>query len=173
MNQALETSETTAGGIYTFSHIRDGKIIDQWEEHNIVVNEGLNYVLDAALSGGTPITAWYVGIFKNNYTPVATNIMATFPGSGVANEADAELTNTTRPAWVEAGPATQVITNSASPAVITFASPVSIYGAFLSSSSVQSGTSGTLLAAAKFASVRAMLAADQLSIVYTLTIASA
>ena len=164
--------QTKIGGIFTYSHIRDGKIIDQWEQPNIVVDEGLNYMLDAALSGGSVLTAWYVGLFKNNYTPISTNVMATFPGAGVANEADAELTNTTRPIWTDAGASAKVITNTASPAVITFASDIPIYGAFLSSSSVQSGTSGVLLAASKFSAVRNMLTADQLSIVYSLTISS-
>ena len=65
------------GGVFTYSHIRDGKIIDTWEEPNIVVNEGLDYTLDSAFSAGTPITAWYLGLFKNNYTPQATDVALT------------------------------------------------------------------------------------------------
>jgi hypothetical protein len=164
--------QTKIGGIFTFSQVRNGKIIDQWEQPNIVVDEGLNYMLDAALSGGAVITAWYVGLFKNNYTPITTNVMATFPGAGVANEADAELTNTTRPIWTDAGASAKTITNTASPAALTFASDIPIYGAFLSSSSVQSGTSGVLLAASKFTSVRNMLTGDILNVTYALTVSS-
>ena len=160
------------GGIYTYEHIRDGKVIDTWEEPNLVVNEGLNYTLDSAFSGGAPISAWYIGLFKNNYTPQAADVASTFPGVGVANEATTEYTEATRPLWVEAGVVSQVITNSASPAVFTFNTPVNIYGAFLASLNTKATTSGKLSAASKFASVRAMLAADVLNVTYTLTISS-
>ena len=160
------------GGVFTYSHIRDGKIIDTWEEPNIVVDEGLNYTLDAAFSAATPITAWYIGIFKNNYTPLASDVALTFPGVGVANEATTEYSEATRPAWAEAGVAAKVITNTASPAVFTFASGVNIYGAFLASINTKAGTTGKLGAASKFASVRAMIAADILSVTYSLTISS-
>ena len=160
------------GGVFTYSHIRDGKIIDTWEEPNIVVNEGLDYTLDSAFSAGTPITAWYLGLFKNNYTPQATDVALTFPGAGVANEATTEYSEATRRAWTEAGVVSRVITNSASPATFTFASNISIYGAFLVSTNTKAGTTGKLAAASKFASVRSMLTADVLSVNYTLTISS-
>ena len=160
------------GGVFTYNHIRDGKVIDTWEEENIVVNEGLNYVLDSAFSAATPITAWYIGLFKNNYAPQATDVAATFSGAGVANEATTEYTEATRPAWTEAGPATQVITNSASPAVFTFGTAVSIYGALLASLPTKATASGKLAAASKFASIRSMLIADVLNVTYTLTISS-
>jgi hypothetical protein len=160
------------GGVFTYSQIRNGEVIDTWEEPNLVVNEGLDYTLDSAFSAGSPITAWYVGLFKNNYTPQASDTASTFPGAGVANESTTEYSESTRPHWVEAGVVSQVITNTASPVTFTFASPINIYGAFLASSSTKGSTSGKLAAASKFASVRAMLTADVLSVTYTLTISS-
>jgi len=169
MNEDLKLK---IGGIFTCEHVRDGKVIDTWQEPNLVVDEGLNYALDAAFSGGTPITTWYVGLFKNNYTPIAANVAATFPGAGVANEATTEYSEATRPTWTEAGVVTKTITNSATPAVFTFASGITIYGAFLVSTSTKGGTTGKLGAASKFASARVMLTADVLNVTYTLTISS-
>lgn len=160
------------GGIFTFQHIRDGKIIDEWESRNIIVNQGLNYILGASLAGDTPLTAWYVGLFKNNYSPLSTDTQALFPGVGVGNEATTEYSEATRPLWVDAGAASQSITNSASPAVFTFVSPVTIYGALLSSNSTKGGTTGTLLAASKFSSSKVMAASDSLNIGYTITASS-
>ena len=60
------------GGVFKGQHIRDGKVIDEWEDPNLVVNEGLNHVLNTVFHGGTPITTWYLGIFEGNYTPGAT-----------------------------------------------------------------------------------------------------
>jgi len=172
MENKLELSQLEIGGYFTFEHIRDGKVIDTWDTKNIVVDEGLNYALDAAFSGGTTITSWYVGIFKNNYTPLSTDTAATFPGAGVANEANAEYSEITRPAWTEAGVAAKSITNSAAPAVFTFTSAVSIYGAFLVSTNTKGGTTGTLGAASKFSAVRNMLIGDVLNVTYTLNISS-
>jgi hypothetical protein len=160
------------GGVFSFSVVRDGQVIDAWDEDNIIVDEGLNYALDTSFSGGTPITTWYIGLFKNSYVPIASNIMATFPSAGVANEATTEYLEATRPAWVEAGVANKVITNSASPAVFNVQSSVTVQGSFLSSSSVKGGTAGVLSAAAKFAAPRVLEANDVLNIVYTLTISS-
>lgn len=161
------------GGIFKYEHIRDGQVIDTWEEPNLVVDEGLNYVLGAGLAGTAAITTWYVGVFKNNYSPVAGDTAALFPGVGVGGEATTEYTEANRPTWTQAGVVTKSITNTASPAVFTFNTTASIYGAFLVSSSVKGGLTGKLAAASKFASVRSMLAADVLNVTYTLTIASA
>lgn len=156
-------------GYFTYEHIRNGEVIDTWQEPNLVVDEGINYALDAAFSGGTPITTWYIGLFKNNYTPVAGNVAASFPNEGVANEANTEYDEATRPAWTEAGVTAKVISNTASPAVFTFNTAVTIYGAFLVSTNTKGGTSGTLAAASKFTASRAMLNADVLNVTYTLT----
>ena len=154
-------------GKYIASITRNGEVIDSWEVDNIVPNEGLNHILDVAFSNGSPTTAFFVGLFKNNYTPVAGDTMATFPAT--ANESTTDFSQATRPAWVEAGAASQSITNSASPASFTFTAPSTvIQGAFLSTSSVKGGTSGLLMSAARFASSRTLLAGDTLNIVYTM-----
>ena len=161
------------GGVFTHQHIRNGKVIGEWEtDDNIVVDEGLNYVLGSSLSADSVLTAFYIGLFKNNYTPVSTNVISTFPGSGVANEATSEYSEANRVLWVDGGPIAKVLTNTASPAVFTFASPITIYGAFLASSQAKAATTGKLIAASQFSSSRAMLTADVLNVVYNLTISS-
>lgn len=166
---AKELTKLKVAGYFTYEHIRNGEVIDTWQEPNLVVDEGINYALDAAFSGGTPITTWYVGVYKNNYTPIAGNVASTFAGAGVANEANSEYNEATRPTWTEAGVSAKSITNSASPATFTFNTTVTIYGAFLISNSTKGGTTGTLAAASKFSASRSMLAADVLNVTYTLT----
>lgn len=168
----LELPKLTIAGVYSFEHIRNGEVIDAWDDRNIVVDEGLNYILDASLSAGTPSTAWYVGLFKNNYTPVYNNIAATFGGAGVANEVTTEYTEATRPAWVDAGASAKTITNAASPAVFTFGTGVTVYGSFLISNATKGGTTGTLASASKFGTARLMLVADKLNVTYALTVSS-
>lgn len=170
----METkSKALVGGYFTVEHIRDGEVIDTFKSPNIVVDEGLNHLLDVTLSNGTQNTTWYIGIYKNNYTPVATVTAATIAGAGVANEISTEIDETTRPQWVEPGVVTKSITNSASPATFTANTGVDAYGAFLISSNVLGGTAGVLMAASKFAAVRNLLATDTLNVTYTLTAADA
>lgn len=161
-----------AAGFFTYTHVRNGEVIETWKENNLVVNEGLNYTLDSALSGASPQTNWYLGVFKNNFTPIATNVMATFPTAGVGNEAVAEYTEAVRPAWLDAGVVAQTVSNTASPAVFTFGTAVTLYGAFLSSSSIKGGTTGVLFAASKFSAARSMLIGDILNVTYTITATS-
>lgn len=162
-----------AGGYFTIEHIRDGEVIYTEDTPNIVVDEGLTYILDTALSNGTQNATHYIGIFKNNYTPVAGDVAATFAGAGVANEISTEIDETVRPTWTEAGVTSKTITNSASPAAFTANTTVSAYGAFLISNSTLGGTSGKLVAASKFSAVRNLVDTDVLNVTYTLTIADA
>lgn len=164
------TGATKVGGVFTIEQIRDGQVIDTWEEKNIVVNEGLNNLLDAYLHGSTQTTAWYIGIFEGNYTPLATDTGANI----VANATECTAyTEATRPAWVEAAASSQSITNSASKATFTINATKTVYGAFLISTSAKSDTAGILFAASKFSASRSVVLDDQLLITYTVAAASA
>ncbi len=157
-------------GRYHGQIIRDGKVIDEWEDENLVVNEGLNSLLSVYFNGGTQITTWYCGVFEGNYTPVATVTAATIASASTECTAYASAT---RPEWVEAAPSSQSITNSASRASFVFNASKTIYGAFLVSTSTKSGTSGTLFSAARFSTSKAVVNTDELLLTYTFTAASA
>jgi hypothetical protein len=140
--------------------------------YNLVTTEGLNHLLDVAIHGASPKTAWYVAGFQNNVTIQSTLTAATF--NGVCDELNAEISNVTRPEFVEAAPSSGGINNSASPAVITAASACSIWGAAIVSTDTKGDTSAApaqvLLSAAKYSAVKTLSAAgDTLGIKYTLT----
>lgn len=101
-------------------------LVDSWEEHNICTDEGINHVLDAAFSGGTQITAWYVAIFEDDHTPAAGDTYAT-PGYTESTAYD----EATRPQWQEAGVTSKSITNSANKASFTINATKTIYGGAL------------------------------------------
>ncbi len=158
-----------------FTHWVNDDLENAQFEPNIVVDEGLNHTLDVTLSAAPQKTVWYVGIYKNNYTPVAGDVASTFAGAGVANEVTAttDVDETVRETWTEAGPSAKSITNSALPASYTAAGALAINGAFLISDNTIGGTTGVLYAASKFAATRNLIATDVLNITYTLTIADA
>lgn len=158
------------GGYFTGRHIRDGEVIDEWEDHNLVTNEGLNALLNIMFHGDTQIGTWYIGVFEGNYTPVATVTAATITSASTECTAYDESARVT---FNEAAAASQSITNSANKATFTFNATKTIYGAFLVSASAKSATSGTLFSAARFGSSKSVVSSDQLDLTYTFSAASA
>ena len=166
----MPSSQLRVGGKFVGQHVRNGEVIDEFEDDNLVVNEGLNSLLDVYFAGSTQITTWYLGLFEANYTPVATVTAATITSASTECTAYDEAT---RQEWVEAAAASQSITNSASRATFTFNATKTIYGAFLVSASAKSAVTGTLFAAAQFSTSKAVVDDDQLLLTYTFSAASA
>lgn len=154
------------GGVFE-SAVGDGP----WDvDANLVPTEGLNHILDVALSQATQKSAFYIGIFSGNVT-----VQSTWTGANwVANAT--EFTNydeATRRAWTEAGVAAGVITNTASPALFTIATGGgTVRGAALVEASAKSAVTGVIIAAARFSVDKVMAAAEELRVRYTLTATS-
>jgi len=157
------------GGFFTHDVFRPGVgLLGEIVDHNLVVNQGLNYLLDVALSSGAQEVSWYVGLFKNNRTVLATDTATNFNTDAAgATEYDEAI----REAWVDAGPSSQQVTNSASKAEFTMNATVTIYGAFLINKSAKDGSAdgsgGVLFAASKFSVARAVQDNDVLLVTYT------
>jgi len=156
-------------GVFELEHRRNGKLIGRDISSNIVTTEGLNHILSTVVAGGSAVSPWYIALFEGNYTPVAGLTAATFTASATECTAYDEAA---RVAYVEGTPSGGVIDNSASRAVFTMNATKTIYGGALLSVSTKSSTSGTLLAAARFSSSRAVVDDDELSVRYSLTLTS-
>lgn len=135
---------------------------EAWE--NLVVNVGLNYLLDAGLSGGTPITTWYVGL-KDTGTPVAGDTMASHASWATLTV----YSNTNDPQWQDGGVSGQSVDNSSTPASFNINGTDDIYGAFLKSTNTKGGTAGSLYAAGDFAAARSVTSGDTLEVTATFT----
>ena len=165
----LVPSPIIVKGVYHGQIVRDGKIIDEFESPNLVVNEGLNHLLSIELAAGTQITNWSLGIFEGNYTPVATVTAATITSASTECTA---YTQTTRQAWTPGSVSSQAVSNSASPATFTFNATKTIYGAFLVSNSAKSSTSGVLFSASAFGTSKPVTSGDQLLLTYSFSVSS-
>lgn len=165
-----QTIKSKLGGIFTGEIVRKGKVIDRWSDHNLVVNEGLDALLNIMFHGSTQITTWYIGLFEGNYTPVSTVTAATIVSASTECTA---YSQSTRPAYDEAASSGQSVTNTASRATFTFSANKTIYGAFLSSLATKSGTTGTLFSAARFSTAKNVENGDELLLTYVFTAASA
>lgn len=147
---------------------REGELVETEYCNNIVVNEGIDYILDSALSGLTPVTTWNMGL-KNNTSPAAGQ---TYETKGFTEIADYDETE--RPSWDEGGVSSQTITNSASPASFSINTTVSIYGAFIcggpnSATKSNSSSGNYLICVADFASQKDLNSGDTLQVTYELS----
>lgn len=158
-----------AGGV--FDIFVNGELVETIP--NLVTNQGLDYLLDVGLNGGTQYSNWYVTAFKNNVSPAANWTASNFDST--ADEIDAtNVTAATRQAWTDAGVSGQQIDNYASKAEYTVLSAtLDLYGVAIASASAYASGTGVLLAATAFASVRNLLQDDVLGIGYRFTMASA
>ena len=142
----------------------DGNLIREWELDNLVVNQGLNDLLNVYLNAGSQKTQWYVGLFQGNYAPSLTDTASNWAAN--ATEAS-NYTSATRPVWTPAAASAQSITNSASPASFTFNANITLYGIALVSNNVIGGTGGTLFSEAAFAAPQIVTTGSQLLVTYT------
>jgi hypothetical protein len=157
---------------------KDGKLKWEDENHNLVVNTGLQYMCGAALTSTTQITTWYIGLYGATATnnPAATDTMASHAGwtevtpYGNATRPQCDFVAATLPSGT-GNPS--VATNSGSLAVFIINATATIGGAFLTSSSTKGGLTGTLFSAADFSAPgnRSVVLADRLFVTYTLSLA--
>ena len=145
------------------------KWTDTWE--NRVVNEGLNHLLDVALSGATQITSWFVGLTDGTPTDAAGDTMASHAGW---TEVTA-YTEATREAWVDGGVSTLSVDNSGSPASFSInTNSTTVGGAFLVSNGAKGGATGVLYAVGAFsAGDKSLDSGDTLDVTATFTQAAA
>jgi hypothetical protein len=168
---ASKIEKTTTTGQYVFELFdANGNKKDEWIQKNIVVDEGINKVLNMLSGAQAQIASWYIGIFEGVYTPVASDTALTFPTSATETTAYSE---TVRPTWTTAVTSTKTLTNAASKATFTFTASKTIQGAFVTSSSVKSSTGGVLLSAVLFSSPKTVGLGDQLQVTYQLSMANA
>ena len=165
----------TAKGVYTMQCLdADGNL--KWEARcpNLVVNEGLQDMNAQYFKGSAYTAAWYIGLYgaAASNSPAAGDTMASHAGWTEI----VPYSNATRPAATfgtatTANPSVQ--TNSASPASFTINATATVGGAFLTSNSTKSGTTGVLFSASDFTAPgdRSVASADTLNVTYTFSLA--
>lgn len=141
---------------------------------NLCTTEGLNRLLDVMFHGTTQITAWYIGLFEDDYTPLAANTYAS-PGCNETTAYD----EATRPAYNEAAASSKVTTNAANKAEFTFNDTKTIYGGILVGGGTAADTKddaaggGCLYASCRFSSSKGVVDDDILKVTVALTAADA
>jgi len=173
--KAGEAAQAT-GKYHVECRDKDGNLKWTAESQNLVVNAGLAYMAGTALTSVAQITTWYLGLYgaAASNTPAAGDTMSSHAGW-------TEYTNYSNSTRVAA---TFVTATTANPSVVTNAASAAVFnidgaggtvgGAFLTSGSAKSGTTGTLFSAADFGSPgdRTVVNGDTLSVTYTFSLAA-
>lgn len=158
----------TAKGTWKFQVInKDGSIAQEIEAKNAIVTEGKNHALDVVFDGGTQEANWYIGLIDNSgFTAVAAaDTMSSHSGW-------TEFTNYdegTRPEWAPGAAASASITNSTARDFTIGAGGGTIKGAFITSNSTKSGTTGTLWATVIPASTITVVEDQVVKAIYTVS----
>ena len=168
--------QAKATGVYHVEcHDKDGNLKWSADSKNLVVNAGLAYMAGTALTSVAQITTWYIGLYGAgaSNTPAATDTMSSHAGwTEVVPYSNATRVAATFVTATTANPS--VVTNAASPATFNINATATVGGAFLTSGSAKSGTTGTLFSAADFSSPgdRSVVSGDVLSVTYTFSLAA-
>lgn len=158
------------GGTFHWTHKRDGEVVEQWDSKNIVTDEGLDYLLDAGLAGGTQITTWFIALKDDTGDPVdGSETYATPVFTEIENYDEAA-----RPAWTAGTVSSQSVDNSGSAASFTISATVTVHGAALMSDNTKGDTAtagAVMYAVSNFSSSKALVDNDTLEVTYTFTMA--
>ena len=164
-----------SGKYHVECHDKNGNLKWAAESKNLVVNAGLAYMAGSALTSVTQITTWYLGLYgaAASNAPAAGNTMDSHSSwTEITPYSNATRVVATLVTATTANPS--VATNVASPAVFNINDTATVGGAFLTSGSAKSGTTGTLFSAADFGSPgdRSVVNGDTLSVTYTFSLAA-
>lgn len=148
---------------------RDGKLLWTDEFDNLVVNVGLNEILDKFYKGSTYTASHFVGVTGATPSFAAADTMATHGGW----TEETTYSNATRPAFTPGTVSGQSVDNSASKAVFNINGSATFGGAFLTTDNTKGGTSGILIGGNAFTGGnRSLQSGDTLNVTVTATASS-
>jgi hypothetical protein len=150
---------------------KDGNLKWSEEFENLVVNTGLNDLLDKYFKGSSYNAAFYVGLTDSTPTPAVADTMASHAGWAEVTA----YTEANRQALTLGTIASQSVDNSASKAVFSInANGTTIGGAFLATNNTKGGSTGILYGIGAFAAGdKGLDDGDTLNVTVTLTASAA
>lgn len=121
-----------------------GRIMWRGDGKNLIMNQGANYLLNAAMVNATQSPGWFIGLTTGSPVPSLTD---TLSAHGWTEQQG--YTEAARQGWNIQSSTARALTNTASKAVFTAnADGVVVGGAFLCDNSTKGGSSGNLFGCA-------------------------
>jgi hypothetical protein len=163
----------SAGGVYTVTCVGpDG--VEKWSDtcHNLVVNEGLQYMNQTFFKGSGYTAVWYLGLVTgpgSGTTYAAGDTLASHAGWTENTDYTGSRKTVTFGTATTADPS--VISNSASPSAFSITGTATIAGAFLASTT---DNSGVLFSAGDFTGGdKSVASGDTLNVTYQFSLDAA
>lgn len=151
------------GFVYRFEHLSaNGDVLSVEEAHNLIPDEGRDYLLNAGLLAGSQFSNWYTGLYEGSYAPQTTDTMATIIAS--STEITTAYSETTRGLIVPDALSGGTYSNASAPLTFTFTAGKTVRGGFISSGPVKGGTTGVLLSAVLASSPKVVAAGESLRV---------
>lgn len=148
----------------------DGALKWRDEIHNLVVNVGLDDILDKYYKGSGYTAAHYVGLTAASPTPNAADTMSSHAGWTEDQTYSEAVRQTFTPGTVSG----QSVDNSASKAAFSINGTATIGGAFLTTNNTKGGPTGTLVGVGAFTGGnKSVSSGDTLNVTLTATQAAA
>lgn len=156
------SSRLLAKGVFVVSKRGEEETISE----NLVVDEGLDYLLGAAVGATSVLSSWYIATFAGDVTVQSTWTAANF----TANATEwTQYESATRPAWSRGSVVSGAVDSFATKAEFkSTADTQTVRGAALISASAKGAISGTLMAASRFPSDKALDTDEILDVGYGL-----
>jgi hypothetical protein len=143
----------------------------KWEDEydNLVVNEGLNDLLQKYFNGSSYTAAWKVAL-KATGTVSAGDTMAThgFTEITAYSTAGGSTSAALRPTAILASASSQSVVTSTA-AVFSIIASACVAGGFLTTGTAVAGTAGVLYGSGDFTAVRTVISGDVINVSLTLT----
>lgn len=164
--------KTTLSNHYLFEcYDKDGNL--KWSDtiDNLVVNAGLDDILDKYFKGSTYSAAHYVGLIDSSPTIAAGDTMSSHAGW---TEVHTQYSESNREDLTLGTVSSQSVDNSSSKASFSITDTVTVGGAFITTDNTKNGSTGTLYGAGAFSGGdKAVGSGDTLNVTVTLTSAAA
>lgn len=150
---------------------KDGKLREKWESENQITNQGMEYLLDGGVAGGSVYSAWYIGLYTT-VTGTIANLIGTDVGTGLNVN---EFTNYTgnRQTWSKTR-TSRIVSNASSKADFPILGAGTIQGAFLASHATKNVAPTKLMSVDDFSTgSRVVGIGDTLRVTYQLSMVAA
>jgi len=145
----------------------DGSVIELPPTPNLLPQQFIDYVAELLRATEMPVANWYLGLFENNYVPVAGVSAADLQTTIGESQAYASAT---RPLWNHSYDGTGAIDNLASKVQFTVTQDKTFYGSFICSSSVKGSNNGILASIVRFPTPQTLPAGAKLEFAAGLTL---
>ena len=151
---------------FKLEHWRGGKLLQEFEVPNGIVDVGLHYLLETGFRSGTAVTTWYLGLVDNSGFSAFAN--ADTMSSHAGWNEFTTYSQATRPTWSADAAASRAMTNSTT-VDFSITGSGTLKGLFATSNNTKSGTTGTLWATAAFSPTADVVNSDTIKATYSIS----